>query len=125
MRKLVQVLAVTLSLASAVGYAETGDIERLREAAEQGDVKAQVRMGWIYHEGRGVPQSDSKAATWYLKAAEKGDVAAQTLIALMLALGEGVPQNDGLADFWFRKAALQSPPDTRYQIETLRNSIGK
>ncbi|MEO5340385.1 MAG: sel1 repeat family protein [Magnetococcus sp. MYC-9] len=123
-RQIACIIALLL-LSSSPGYAELSEIERVRKAAERGDIKAQVKMGWIHHEGRGVPQNAGEAAKWYLMAAERGDAGAQTLIALMLALGEGIPQDDGMAAFWFRKAALQSPPEARFQIETLQRSISR
>ncbi|MEO5352549.1 MAG: sel1 repeat family protein [Magnetococcus sp. XQGC-1] len=127
MRKFAHALVVITALAPAcaLGYSDSQEVDLVRRAAELGDAKAQVRMGWIHHEGRGVPQSDAEAAKWYLKAAERGDVSAQTLIALMLALGEGIQQDNGMADFWFQQAAAQSDPDTRFQIETLRRSVRK
>ncbi len=127
MRKFALTLAVIAALApsSVLGRPDLQDIDALRQAAELGDVKAQLEMGGMYHEGHGVPQSNSEAAKWYLMAAERGDAGAQTLIALMLALGEGVQQDDRMAAYWFRKAALLSAHDTRFQIETLRRSVGK
>ena len=127
MRKFALTLVVIAALPpfSVLGYAEIQDVDVIHQAAELGDTRAQVKMGGMYHDGQGVPQSDSEAAKWYLKAAERGDSGAQTLIALMLALGEGVRQDDGMAAFWFRKAALLSAHDTRFQIETLRRSVGK
>ncbi|MBF0141073.1 MAG: sel1 repeat family protein [Magnetococcales bacterium] len=119
------VVIAALTPSSVLGYSEPQDIADLHAAAGLGDAKAQVQIGWLYHEGRGVPQNEAEAAKWYLKAAEGGDVGAQMLIALMLALGEGVPRDDRMANFWFQKAASQSDPSTRLQIETLRRSVGK
>jgi hypothetical protein len=35
--------------------------EVVRRAAEQGDVGAQMHLGLMYHEGRGVPQDDAES----------------------------------------------------------------
>ncbi|MBF0460593.1 MAG: sel1 repeat family protein [Magnetococcales bacterium] len=119
------VVIAVLAPFSVLGLPEVQDIAVLRHAAEHGDPKAQMKMGGLYHEGQGVPQSDAEAAKWYLMAAKRGDPGAQTLLALMLALGEGVQQDDKLADYWFRKAASQSDTATRLQLETLRMSVKK
>ena len=44
-----------------------------RLAADQGNAKAQVRLGDIYFHGLGVEQNDAQAVNWYLMAAKQGD----------------------------------------------------
>ncbi len=70
-------------------------------AAEAGHVMAQYRMGQLYEEGSGVPQSRSKAGEWYLKAAEKDLPEAQYAYAVLCEEGDC----DGDAEFWYRKAS--------------------
>lgn len=41
------------------------------KAAEQGDAKAQNRVGWMYYEGRAVEKDDQKAIEWWEKAADQ------------------------------------------------------
>ena len=41
-------------------------------AADQGNVRAQVMLGFSYLDGRGVPQSKTIAKTWFKKACEQG-----------------------------------------------------
>jgi hypothetical protein len=36
-----------------------------RKAADQGDAKAQMNVGWLYEHGLGVHQDCAEAATWY------------------------------------------------------------
>jgi uncharacterized protein len=48
-------------------YATT--LRLLRPLAEQGNASAQVRLGFLYHKGRGVTQDYAAAMSWYLKAA--------------------------------------------------------
>ena len=51
------VAAVAVLAAPAVGaQAQTPEIDALRAQAEQGDADAQVNLGVMYGEGRGVPQ---------------------------------------------------------------------
>ncbi len=59
----------------AVGQTpETETFKELRQLAEGGDLAAQNDLGWMYQNGKGVPQDDVKAIEWYRKAAE-GDYA--------------------------------------------------
>jgi TPR repeat protein len=85
---------------------ETETLEQLRQLAEGGYPAAQNDLGWMYQNGRGVPQNDRKAIKWYRKAAESGNLAkAQDNLGWMYQHGRGVPQNDEEAIKWYRKAA--------------------
>ena len=65
----------------------SGDYSRALELfsnlAEQGNVKAQVQVGWMYRNGQGVPQDDNEALKWYRWAAENGSLDAQQRIAAL------------------------------------------
>ena len=78
-----------------------------KEAAEQGYVTAQYRLGVAYGNGYGVPEDDVEAVKWYRKAAEQGHADAQYNLGSAYATGEGVAQDDVMAVKWFRKAAEQ------------------
>ena len=65
----------------------------------------------MYADGRGVPQDDAIAVTWYTKAAEQGHADAQFKLALMYANGRGVPQDDVTAHMWSNLAAAQGHKD--------------
>lgn len=69
-------------------------------AAEQGNAAAQSNLGFMYDNGRGVPQSDTEAVFWYRKAAEQGYVFAQSNLGFMCSNGRGTPQNDTEAVKW-------------------------
>ena len=47
------------------------------KSAEQGYIRAQNNLGWMYAEGKGTPQDDKQAVHWYTKSAEQGDAWAQ------------------------------------------------
>jgi TPR repeat protein len=47
--------------------------EDARVRAEQGEAKAQFRLGYIYSQGKGVSQDYTEAVRWYRKAADQGD----------------------------------------------------
>ena len=76
----------------------------LRPLAEQGDAQAQRNLGVMYANGRGVPQNDQEAVTWYRKAAEQGDAQAQSYL----------DDREKLKSY--RKATEQGKVDARYNL---------
>jgi len=87
-----------------------------RKLAEQGDVKAQSHLGYLYYAGEGVPQSYEEAVKWYRKAATQGDADAQYNLAVAYAFGEGVEKNLLEAATWYRRAAEQGHPVAQYSL---------
>ena len=81
--------------------------EETRNAAEQGDVAAQRKLGVLYFAGNGVSKNVLEAVKWFRKAAEQGDAEAQNTLGAMYVLGEGVPEDATEAVKWYRKAAEQ------------------
>ena len=79
-----------------------------RKAAEQGDVDAQLALGDMYSDGRGVEKDFKGAAKWYRKAAEQGYASAQWLLGIMYSKGEGVPENDVAALAWLNISQTNS-----------------
>jgi len=81
--------------------------------AEQGDADAQFNLGWMYYEGRGVPQDYETAVKWWTLAAEQGDPHAQFNLGVMYRKGDGVPQDDKTAVKWHTLAAEQGVAGAR------------
>jgi len=111
-----------LMLAQTGGKAQstqTNDLAATRKAAEQGDAKAQNKLGEDYDLGEGVPQDYAQAAVWYRKAAEQGLAEAQTSLGAMYDNGQGVPQDYAQAAIWFRKAAEQGDADAQWCLAEL------
>ncbi len=77
----------------------------LRVSAEQGDAKAQFRLGSTYSRGLGVKKNDDEALKWYRKAAEQGYARAQYNLGMMYYFGKGVPQNNVIGYQWVILAA--------------------
>ena len=85
-------------------------ISELRKKAEGGDADAQLRLGFIYNRGDGVPRDLEQAVHWYRKAADQGNYIGQNQLGVMYAHGDGVPKNSAQAVIWYRKAANQGNP---------------
>ena len=66
-------------------------------AAEQGDAYAQIYLGFMYANGRGVPQDYKAAVKWYRLAAEQGNAEAQFYLGLMYQ--DGKEQGDAFAQY--------------------------
>lgn len=47
-----------------------------RSHAERGNVECQVYLGWMYHQGQGVPKNDQKAEEWIACGASSGNAPA-------------------------------------------------
>jgi hypothetical protein len=98
-----------------------------REAADLGNLRAQLALGRMYEtslqeaagasnnqhdkEGSGFVAGalawryNEVAAHWWLAAAEQGDAGAQTHLALLYATGKGVEQSDAEAAKWLQASA--------------------
>lgn len=92
--------AVTFDLPpEAVGPLE------LRQAAADGDARAQFEIAAIYTEGRAVEQDYAEAAIWYERAAAKGFVPAQYRLGNLYETGTGVEQDIEQAKVWYQASA--------------------
>ena len=130
---LVGVWIATAALSASAGPLEEGmDAYNAKEyvraaalwqpLAEAGNPVAQYRMGTLYAEGRGVPQSDEKAFTWFTRAAEKGDPLAQYDLGASYMGGHGVKASDVDGAKWFQRAANQGMPYAQFNLGLLHAS---
>src|SRR5262245_50685230 len=89
-------IIVVLSLAAPAAAGPREDVEAasasgdyatalrlLRPLADQGDAFAQLNLGVMYDNGRGVPRNYAEAAKWFRLAADQGLANAQLNLALM------------------------------------------
>lgn len=80
-------------------------LELWKPLAEQGDVKTQNNLAWLYLKGDGVAQDLSAAAHWFRSAARRGLAVAQSTLAVMLFKGSGVSKDLVAAHMWADIAA--------------------
>jgi len=88
----------------------------VRQAAEAGDVRAQVTLGRMYFEGDGVPQDDAEAARWWRLAADQGDRDAQFHISFMYEYGRGVEKDLAEAIRWYQLGAAQGDALAQFNL---------
>ena len=77
--------------------AQSGDyataLREWKPLAEQGNAVVQFYLGWMYNNGRGVPQDYETAVKWFTLAAEQGNASAQSNLGWMYDNGRGVSQD--------------------------------
>ncbi len=96
------------------------DLQMWHTQAAQGNVTAQVVLGMLYYDGRGVPQDYARARQWYERAATQSDAFAQVLLGILYADGkEGVPQDFGKARQWWEQAAAQGRASAQHSLGVL------
>lgn len=81
----------------AVPSGAVASVELLRRAAEQGDARAQYKLGECYLKGKGVDKSVADAAHWFRASAEHGNDDAQTILVDLITgddLLQGVLTSD-------------------------------
>ncbi|UYN99313.1 MAG: SEL1-like repeat protein [Devosia sp.] len=79
--------------------------EAFRQAAADGDARAQFELAAIYTEGQVVPQDYAEAAVWYERAAAQGFAPAQYRLGNLFEMGTGVEQDLDQARLWYQRAA--------------------
>lgn len=108
------------ALASSPSDISKADLQKLQTQAAQGDAKAQVNLGLLYADGRGVPQDYIQARQWWEKAAAQGYAKAQYNLGAMYYYGHAGSLPDyTTARQWFEKAAAQGDADAQTNLGVL------
>jgi uncharacterized protein len=133
MRTMVAILATAMATSSAVGPATAASLKRpavhasssvsVARAAALGDANAQLRLGFMYEYGRGIPQDYLLAAYWYRRAAEQGNPRGQHLLGLMYDRGLGVPNDYVEAYKWLNLAAAAAGRGDREYFTRIRDAV--
>ena len=120
-------LLLSLSLPSLAGDFEKGltayqagdyatALQRWTPLAEVGDASAQLKLGAMYDEGKGVPQDYNIATKWYKLAAEQANADAQFSLGLMYHKGKGVLQDYNTATKWYKLASEQGDAHAQFYL---------
>ncbi len=95
---------VTTTEAFELAPEAVGPLE-LRQAAANGNAKAQFEVAAIYTEGQAITQDYAEAAKWYERAAAQGFVPAQYRLGNLYEVGTGVEKDLEEARLWYQRAA--------------------
>ena len=101
------IFSCLFSLSVSIQAEEPSAQTLIQQSAEQGNAKAQAKLGAMYLLGSGVEKDEQQAAQWMLKAANQGHVEAQVVVAAMYDRGLGVKNDVKMATKWYEKAAAQ------------------
>ena len=101
----------------------SSDLSDLLQKARAGDSQAQFELGLAYEDGKGIPQNDETAATWYRKSADQGNARGQNALGTLYSAGRGVPRDKEEALRWYHKAALQELPEADFNIAIRRSGF--
>ena len=94
-------------------------VEKLRQAAEQGNAEAQFRLGVIYGNGDGVELDHDQAVAWFNQAARQGHENALITLAWMYANGAGVAVDESRARELYLLAADHGSAKAQYVAATM------
>jgi uncharacterized protein len=98
-------------------------VRRIMARAHRGDAHAQAMLGFMYANGRGVPQSYDVAVDWYQRSAHQGDPDGQYLLGLMYDKGFGVDADVVKAYKWLNLAAAHAPLRNREDFLRVRDAV--
>jgi hypothetical protein len=79
--------------------------QKLREAAEGGDITAQFRLAQMLINGPEALRDESQAREWLTRAAEQGHADSQFALGMMYEHGRGGTRDLRVARSWFERAA--------------------
>ncbi|MBC8317400.1 MAG: sel1 repeat family protein [Desulfobulbaceae bacterium] len=96
-----------LPFTSCASSVNSSKIDKLADAAGDGDSYSQLLLGYKYYNGQDVDQDFGKAMQWYRKSAEQGYADAQIYLGTMYHNGEGASVDYVQAHMWFNLAAAQ------------------
>lgn len=101
---------------------ENGDhttaYQKIKAAAELGNLHAQNDLAVLYRYGNGTSQNYQKAAKWFREAAAKGNAESQYGLGRLYALGLGVLQDYNKAVELYKKSAEQDYTFAQFQLGT-------
>jgi localization factor PodJL len=99
----------------------------LRQAAANGDARAQFEIAAIYTEGRAVKQDYAQALIWYERSAAQGFAPAQYRLGNLYEGGKGTQKNLEQARLWYQRAAEAGNRMSMHNLAALYagGSLGK
>lgn len=96
----------------------------LRQAAADGDPKAEFEVASRFAEGRGVETDLSQAITWFERAAEAGLAPAQYRLGSLYEKGQGTTRDLAKAAAWYEKAVAQGNAKAMHNLAVINAEGG-
>jgi TPR repeat protein len=95
-----------------------------RNAAAQGDARAQDNLGNLYVRGQGVARDYAQAAVWFRRSAIQNNTQGQFDLGTLYDYCHGVSQDYELAYIWYNLAAIGGH-DVLHLASAFRDSAGQ
>ena len=92
-------------------------LQKAKPLAESGDAMAQMLLGMMYADGKGVSQDDVQSWQWYWKAAVGGNTQAQLALVAIYRDGRGVPADAAMSSYWQWKVASMLEDGEKAKLE--------
>ena len=96
-----------------------------RMAADQGHAVAQLALGVMHSDGRGVTADTTEAARWFNRAAVQDVARKQDDSRVVYANSREVAQDDVTIYLWFDLAVARSTDDTRDSVVQSRETVAQ
>jgi TPR repeat protein len=120
-KRLVLLMSLSVLLIGCDGTRYVGNTNY----AIAGQHESATKMGVRYLLGRGVPQDNAKAFSYFLSAANEGDPFAENEVAYLYAAGKGTSQDYAKAFVYYQKAANHGLASAQYNLGLLYiNGLG-
>lgn len=97
----------------------------MQPLANEGNARAQDKLGLMYYNGYGVQKDYAEAARWLRKAADQGIATSQNVLGIMYANGRGVPEDVVRAYVWFSLAAIYDDEDGEKNRNLIAQSMSE
>jgi uncharacterized protein len=91
-------------------------LESWRPLAEEGNARAQLYLGILNRDGKGLVKDEAQAVGWFRKAAEQENPDAQSELGHMYETARGIAWDDSQAVQWYRKSAQQGNPIGQFRL---------
>ena len=120
------ILLLFLSVFALSGYSQNKGTEKILAKAEDGNAKAQYRIGWYYGNGaKGFERNELKAIEWLEKSAENNYHPAQYYLGWFYFYGHGVKKDISKATYWYDKAAALGNKEAEKMLKVCKLHSGK
>ncbi|MCW5621797.1 MAG: sel1 repeat family protein [Burkholderiales bacterium] len=95
---------------------------QFHKAAEAGDPQAIFFVGFLHHNGFGVPRNDAEAIKWFRRAADMNHYDSQYYMGKLSENGRGVEHDLVAAHKWYTLATKSAPNerDAAYSMREVR-----
>ena len=97
-------------------------VNKIKNAAFDGDEQAQFELGAMYEIGAELEQNEEDALKWFEKSALQGHSEACWRLGRLLQKGSTLIQNDASAFYWYQLAAMDGHTDSQYEAARYHES---